>query len=308
MNSQEKLDLARKLILMRFVQIFINERYKNKEFEIPIHLALGHEAIALAVGETMKSDDRLVLSHRNIHYNIARGATLQALLDEYLLESTGLAGGKQGSMNLANPDKGIPYTSSILGNNLGVGAGVALGIKAQKSGGVTFIVTGDGAMEEGSFYETLLLLAAQQLPSIIVIENNGWSLGSTIAERRAPIDVKSVAEGTGAGYARFSNNDIFEYTRRMSNLRQKSKTENRCFVVEVVLNTLGDWRLKTDEAPEGKFINYHAGPAPTVELKGWPVIKEDMDDPLFVLSSLVPMATLIEIAHIVKLDLSGVAR
>jgi TPP-dependent pyruvate/acetoin dehydrogenase alpha subunit len=307
MNSQEKLDLARKLISMRFVQMFINERYKNKEFEIPIHLAMGHEAIALAVGETMASADRLVLSHRNIHYNIARGATLQMLLDEYLLKPEGLAGGKQGSMNLTNPDKGIPYTSSILGNNLGVGAGVALGIKAKKSDGVTFIVTGDGAMEEGSFYETLLLLAAQKLPTIIIIENNGWSLGSTIEERRAPIDVKSVAEGTGAGYAQFSNNDVFDYTQKMMGLRERSKTEKRCFVVEVVMNTLGDWRLKTDEFPDGKFINYHAGPAPTVELKDWPAIQEDVGDPLFVVSSLLPMDTLVAMAHKVKLDLSEVA-
>jgi len=300
MISESYLYIARKLIHMRFVQLFINERYKNKEFKIPIHLALGHESIALAVSEAMIENDRLILSHRNIHYNIARGATLQNLLDEYYLNSEGLAEGKQGSMNLTNPKQGILYTSSILGNNLGVGAGVALAIKMKKNDGVTFIVTGDGAMEEGSFYETLLFFAAQSLPGIIIIENNEWSLGSKIEERRSPIDVKSLAESTGAGYVCLEGNNVINYSLEMQSIRNQALQEKRLIVVEVMLTTLGDWRLKTDEFPEGKFINYHAGPAQTVDLKDWPVIHNDESDPLTVCSSFMPLETLKSIANETK--------
>jgi TPP-dependent pyruvate/acetoin dehydrogenase alpha subunit len=285
MASEECVEFARKLLHMRFVQLFVNERYKNKEFEIPIHLALGHEALALAVDAAMTDDDRLVLSHRNIHYNIARGASLRGLLDEYTLKEEGLAAGKQGSMNLSNTARGIPYTSSILGNNLGVGLGVALGIKAKRNDGVTFIVTGDGAMEEGSFYETMLMFAGQSLPGIIIIENNQWSLGSKIDERRAPINVCSLAEGTGAGYEQLSGNDVVNYAKKIKTVRDQAQAEKRAIVVEVLLSTLGDWRLKTDDFPEGKFINYHAGPAPTVELNDWPVIQDNQNDPLYVTTS-----------------------
>lgn len=292
MASEKDLKIAHRLLHMRFVQMFINERYKNKEFEIPIHLAMGHEAHAIAVDEAMEENDRLVLSHRNIHYNIARGASPRSLLDEYLLKKEGLAGGKQGSMNLTNPDRGILYTSSILGNNLGVGLGVALGIKLKKNDGVTTIVTGDGAMEEGSFYETLLMFSAQSLPGIIIIENNEWSLGSTIEERRAPIDVKSLAQGTGAGYVQLQGNNIFDYVQQMSDIRSQAVAEKRAIVVEVILHTLGDWRLEMDGFPDGKYINYHAGPAPTVELQVWPVIQDNENDPLSVLANIVPIETL----------------
>lgn len=300
MISENNLDFARKLIHMRLAQMYINEKYKNKEFEIPIHLALGHEAIALAVSVAMTEIDRLILSHRNIHYNIARGATLSALLKEYLLKPDGLAEGKKGSMNLSNPKKGILYTSSILGNNLGVGAGVALSFKTKKENGVTIIVTGDGAMEEGSFYETLLLFAAQSLSGIIIIENNEWSLGSMISERRSPIDVKSLAESTGAGYACLSGNNVVEYAKQMIELRDRAQSEKKAIVVEVILKTLGDWRLKTDDFPDGKFINYHAGPAPTVELTDWPIIQDDDSDPLTVLSSIVSLEILKTMALEVK--------
>ena len=54
-------------------------------------------------------------------------------------------------MNLSNPEKNIIYSSSILGNNLAVGSGFALANKLKKQNSVVFIVTGDGAIEEGFF-------------------------------------------------------------------------------------------------------------------------------------------------------------
>ena len=67
----------------------------------------------------------------------------------------GVGQGRMGSMNASNPEKGIPYASSILGNNLPVAAGLALAKKLRADGGIVAVITGDGAMEEGSFYETL---------------------------------------------------------------------------------------------------------------------------------------------------------
>ena len=181
------------MIKMRLVQTAINEHYKNKEFNIPIHLALGHEAIATALALVTKRKDKFILSHRNIHYNIARGASYKNLLNEYLLNKDGLASGMKGSMNLSNSKENILYTSSILGNNLGVSVGVALSLKLKKKE-MTCVITGDGAIEEGSFYETLLFMSSHNLPALIIIENNGWSLGSRISERRTNIDVNSLAK------------------------------------------------------------------------------------------------------------------
>ena len=121
------------LIWLRLAQMFVNERYKKGDFKIPLHLAFGHEAIAVAVDQSMKNNDCLMLTHRNIHYNLSRMKTLKEDLDEYYLKYSGIAGGKQGSMNMTNPQKGIFYTSSILANNLSVATGYALGNKVKKN-------------------------------------------------------------------------------------------------------------------------------------------------------------------------------
>src|SRR3989344_920180 len=99
------IEVAKEVLRMRLSQMIVNEKYKAGLFKIPIHLAMGHEAIAVAVDAVMKENDRLVCSHRNIHYNLARAKALKPILDEYLLKKEGLAHAELGSMNMANEGK-----------------------------------------------------------------------------------------------------------------------------------------------------------------------------------------------------------
>ncbi|MDC1023393.1 thiamine pyrophosphate-dependent enzyme, partial [Alphaproteobacteria bacterium] len=240
--------------------------------------------------------DSLFLTHRNIHYNLARLGSLKEELNEYHLKKSGLAKGKLGSMNLSNPDKNIIYSSSILGNNLAVGSGFALANKLKNHNGVVFIVTGDGAIEEGAFYESLLFLKSNKLPSVIIVENNEWSLGTKIAERRANIDLNLFAKSFDIDYQILQKNDPFDYIDKLNKIRACSIASNSPLLVEVKLTTLGYWFLKNKDFPKGKFINYHAGPAPELNITGYPLIKENDEDPLYVLTKYIEMDKLIQLS------------
>jgi TPP-dependent pyruvate/acetoin dehydrogenase alpha subunit len=283
-NAPDAREFAREILRLRLSQMLVNERYRAGEFRIPIHLAMGHEAIAVAMSAAMTSADGLVLPHRNLHYNLARGATLRSVLDEFLLKEEGLAQGTLGSMNLSHRDGGVVYTSSILANCLGVGVGVALGDRMRNTGGLTIIVTGDGAMEEGSFHECLMMLRSQDLPAFLVVENNEWSMATRIEERRRPVDLEILARAYGATYARLEGNDVVAYAERLGSLRADALSKATPCVIEVQLSTLGDWRLFNDDHPEGKYINYHAGPAPEVKISAWPLLRESDADPLHALT------------------------
>jgi len=281
MNVDTK--VAKEVIRLRIAQMIVNESYKNKEFSIPIHLAFGHESIAVAISAVMEDADRIVLSHRNIHYNLARSPSFKSILDEYFLREDGIGQGRMGSMNLANEQAGIVYTSSILGNNLGVAAGFALGQKVKEEDGITIVVTGDGAMEEGAFYESMSFLKSQNLGALIIVEDNKWSLATQIHERRCDIRLDKFAEVFGADILTLKGNDPYKYISELTRARTQALEEKIPIIVEVELKTLGDWCMKTDEFPDGKYINYHAGSAPTVELSTWPLLREDNGDPVFVL-------------------------
>jgi pyruvate dehydrogenase E1 component alpha subunit len=276
--------LSLNIIKSRFAQLIINERLKLKLFRIPVHLALGHESIAEALSSAMFEDDKLLCSHRNIHYQFARGAKLIDILEEFNLSKAGLATGKGGSMNLANPAGSIVYTSSILGNDLCVASGVALAKRIRQETGVVFVVTGDGAMEEGAFFETMENARSLDLPLIILVENNNWSLASCIEERRKPINLRQLATSMGVGYSLLEGNNPMAYRDFLTKTRERVCLQKRPEVVEVKLTTLGNWRIPTEEFPEGRFINYHAGAAPKVSLSGGPILIFDATDPVFLIS------------------------
>lgn len=87
MEQNERKKIAKNVLYIRISQMLINEDYKEKKFKIPIHLALGHESISIAVSKIMKESDKLILTHRNVAYNLARSGKLKPILDEYYLKS-----------------------------------------------------------------------------------------------------------------------------------------------------------------------------------------------------------------------------
>lgn len=294
-------EIVKDLVRIRLSQMMVNEKYKEGKFKIPIHLSFGHEAIAIALSHSLKGEDKVLLTHRNIAYNLARAPKLKPIMDEYLLLDSGLCQGRLGSMNLINRERNIIYSSSILANNFSVAAGVAMAEKLKINPSATFVLGGDGSMEEGSFYESLVMMKSLDLSVVVIIENNEWSLGSHITERRIPIDLRRLVSSVDIEFIQLEGNDAFSYLKTLTEIRQKSLNENKIYCVEVKLKTLGDRNESpSSEYPSGKYINYHAGPSSTVNLSG--DIKDlflryDIDDPIYVLKEQIGENAVLKVAE-----------
>lgn len=281
LSGTDKKKLAREVLQLRYWQHLINEALKERTFNVPVHVAIGHEAIAVAVNNVMKAGDQLVLSHRNIEYNLARSDSLDPVVQEYLLSPDGAAKGKLGSMNLAQPEQGIVYSSSILGNNLPVACGLALGKTVTGSSGIVIVLTGDGAMEEGTFYEGLVFAKSHGLPLLFIVENNDMAMSSTIEQRRCPVSIADMCAAVDTPFYELQGNDVWQYCELLGEVRN-TVASNRPACVEVHL----------------KAITNHAGATP-----GWPtdpkvmslddglVVEQSWYDPVFVLEqALSPQA------------------
>lgn len=271
------------LISVRIKQLILNSLLGSKKFKIPVHLALGHEAIAVSLAGLNLKNYQLVCTHRNVHHNLARETNFKNTILEYELSKKSLSKGKFGCMNLPNENKNLIYSSSILGNNLAIGAGIGLANTNQKKQKIIVISTGDGAMEEGSFYETILFLKSHKIPSVILVENNEWSMSSTIKERRALIDLNKFASSFDIGYHMLSTNDVQEYHNFFHKKYPELIKKNEPVIVECMLKTLGFWKEIKDDFPNGKFINYHHGYSPTANLGNFGILQNNNDDPLYVL-------------------------
>lgn len=246
---------------IRTKQVEVAEEYARDKFPVPVHLAIGHEWIAAALRQAFGDRDALILSHRNLHYQFAFGADLTRVIDEFRLQSTGTAAGAYGSMNLVQPEQGLVYTSSILGNNLPVSVGIGLGRRIRGNDDCVWVVTGDGAMEEGAFYESLLIAKSLRAPVVFLVEDNEWSLATSITERRCAIDLSLLTKSLSVPFFECEEKRWDVSPGVLSNAREMVAQTCGPVVVRASLTTLGGRWVEDLSREEGKrFINYHAGP------------------------------------------------
>lgn len=137
------------------------------------HVSIGMEATAAAVAAARRPGDAVMLGHRNHAHMVALGSDPEILYRELLARDGGPQRGRAGTLHLADPELGVPYTSAMLGGAAAIGAGLALARQRRGGDAVVIACFGDGAMGEGLIYETLNLAAAWRLPLVLVCENNG---------------------------------------------------------------------------------------------------------------------------------------
>ena len=275
-------DLAEQMLYLRVAQMEVNTLIEAREFKVPIHLALGHEAIAVALANSRQEHDPYLLTHRNVHYNLAIGCSLSSLLFECALDARGAARGTLGMMNLATPSTWGIYTSSILGNNLPVAVGVALAEKLRGSGNVVWVTTGDGAIEEGAWYESLLIASSLSLSIVFLVEDNRWSLATEVSERRSEIDESAFVTAVGAGFQRVVGNRL-DLCRATLTEARSAALGGQPQVVICELTTLGSkWVPVGDGSDAMRLINYHAGLANSATRTADPIVGDESTDPLSV--------------------------
>ncbi|MDE3076549.1 MAG: thiamine pyrophosphate-dependent dehydrogenase E1 component subunit alpha, partial [Chloroflexota bacterium] len=136
------------------------------------HVYIGQEAAGAAACAALRRQDYLYTTHRNHAHVIAKGGDLGRTLAEILGRADGYCKGRAGTFHVAAPELGIPHTSAIVGGCLPLAAGTAYANKLQKNGRATIVFFGDGAMEEGAFYETMNVAQLWSLPVIFYMENN----------------------------------------------------------------------------------------------------------------------------------------
>lgn len=164
--------LERMLVIRRFEEALV-EMSGQKLFKSHYHLYIGQEATAATVVESLRSDDKLVTTHRNHGHVLARGADPGAAFAEILGRATGLNGGRGGTLHMSAPELGFLATSSVVGGCIGLALGGAFAQQRRGRGGVSVAFFGDGSLEEGISFESMNIAALWKLPAVFLCENNG---------------------------------------------------------------------------------------------------------------------------------------
>ena len=113
-------------------------------------------------------------------------------------------------MHLTSPDVGLPGSSAIVSGTIPLAVGAALAFSIQKKNSVSVAFFGDGAADEGAFYESLNFASLKKLPVIFVCENNLYSTHMPISDCLANTCIYKIAEAFNMPSVRIDGNDVAE--------------------------------------------------------------------------------------------------
>jgi len=153
------------------------------ELPCPVHLCLGQEAVPDALNECLRPEDWLFSTHRNHGHYLAKGGSEQKLLDEIMGLESGVNQGFAGSQCFSDPSINF-HSTAMVGGLIGVAVGTALALKLAGSPAISVCCIGDGATEQGVFWESLNFAALHSLPILFVCEDNGYSVHAPLADRQ----------------------------------------------------------------------------------------------------------------------------
>lgn len=197
------------MLRIRMVEEAIATRYSEQKMRCPTHLSIGQEACAVGVSAHLTVADKAFSSHRAHAHYLAKGGSLVKLIAELYGKSTGCTGGRGGSMHLTDLACGFVASTAIVGNSIPVAVGQALHQKLQNKAQITVAYFGDGATEEGAFYEAANFAAVRQLPVLFVCENNRYSVYSDLSCRQPKgRSIVKLAEAIGLATAQTDGNDV----------------------------------------------------------------------------------------------------
>jgi TPP-dependent pyruvate/acetoin dehydrogenase alpha subunit len=206
--------IYRALLRIRRVEEEIARVYPSDVIKSPVHLSIGQEAVSVGLCEALRPDDAVFGSYRSHALYLAKGGDLRAMIAELYGKQTGCAKGKGGSMHLVDVAAGVFGTSAVVGTTIPHAVGYAYAMRLRREPRVVAAVFGDGATDEGVFYESLNFAALKQLPVLFLCENNGYAIHTHQRLRQHLPDACARAVALGIQAERVEDGDVLRIAER----------------------------------------------------------------------------------------------
>lgn len=226
-------DVYRDMYEIRYYNQRIEEAY-NEGRSIPsgIHGSMGQEAPAVGVCEHLRDDDWAFASHRSPHVALAKGSDMKELISEQLGRKGGMCSGKAGEQHILD-EKANFISGAIVAQHLPSTVGVALAHKKRGNDNVAVGFIGDGAANQGAFYECLNFASVFDLPVVFVIEDNAWGISTPKDRVTAVEDNSKRAGGQNMPGKRIEDNDVVTMYEEAGTAIERARNGNGPTLLEI---------------------------------------------------------------------------
>ncbi len=208
LECETLLEMYRRMLTIRYFEETVFEVYRKGWMPGLAHLSDGQEATPVGVCMALRPDDTITSTHRGHGHIIAKGGRVEPMMAEVMGKVTGYCRGKGGEMHIADLSLGILGANGIVGGGLGIATGSAFTAKRQGKGRVSVAFFGDGAQNQGLWYETANIAVLWKLPLIYVCENNQYTEFTNHKKLVSGKGLAARAEAMGMRGVEVDGNDV----------------------------------------------------------------------------------------------------
>jgi pyruvate dehydrogenase E1 component alpha subunit len=197
LSEKQQQEAYRRMLRIRRFEEEGTRLYTAGQIPGAYHASIGQEATIVGACMALRDDDSMTGTHRSHGHPIGKGADLKALMAELMGKATGVCKGRGGSMHLADHSVGIIGESAIVGGGIPLATGCGLSAKVRRTDQVALCFFGDGAVNQGTFHESLNMASLWKLPVIYLCENNGYAITTSVQRSHGQPSIAKRAEGYG---------------------------------------------------------------------------------------------------------------
>ncbi|NJK90777.1 MAG: pyruvate dehydrogenase (acetyl-transferring) E1 component subunit alpha [Blastochloris sp.] len=235
LKSEDKIRLLRDMIrIRRFEERSMKSYAQENKIGGFLHLYIGQEAVAVGSISVCGKHDHVITTYRDHGHALAVGMGMDECMAELYGKATGCSKGKGGSMHFFAPDKNFWGGHGIVGGQTPLGLGLAYYQKYKGLKGSCLCYLGDGAVNQGAFHESLNLASLWSIPVIYIIENNGYSMGTSEARSSAFREsLAKRAEGYDMDWDVCMGHDIYEVRAKIKEALDRAHEDSRPTLLEI---------------------------------------------------------------------------
>jgi pyruvate dehydrogenase E1 component alpha subunit len=226
--------ILRQMLLIRRFEERAGEMYTKAKIGGFLHLAIGEEAAIAGAALAMRESDYLISTYREHGQALVRGTDPKRVMAELFGREDGVSKGHGGSMHLFDAERRFMGGYGIVGSNLPLATGLALASDYLETEDATLCMLGDGAVNQGTFGESLNLAALWKLPVVFMVINNQFGMGTAIERHSAMTDLSKRGDGYGVPGARCNGMDVLDVWNTIGEAMRTAREDRMPQLIEAV--------------------------------------------------------------------------
>jgi pyruvate dehydrogenase E1 component alpha subunit len=226
------------MVLIRSFELTAAEMYARAKIGGYCHLNLGEEAAVVGLMHALQPRDYLFTNYRDHGYALGRGMEPGAVMAELFGKTTGVSGGRGGSMHMFSSKLRMLGGYGIVGGQIPPATGAALALSMRNKPGpdaeVVMCQLGDGTTNIGAFHESLNLAGIWDLPIVYVIINNRLGMGTTVEAASAEPELHKRGCSYRIPGVRVDGDDVIAVRDAALAALEKARLERKPGLLEVM--------------------------------------------------------------------------